>query len=195
MKKLLPFFLLLIFNNSYAERIDDQWGAEEGLWGDWNLVSVNGEVTHGDNFRLVFRPESIESCDRPASYTSFYSLVANADEKFENLPSKYILTVINEDEKFLSVLNHTTDFIAGKRSLLYLATLDTKAFVNYHKDFEKITIQLIGFYDREEQQLLPEDINEYYDLSKNTWSLNGLEEAVQAGKERCIANIGKEVKL
>ena len=67
MKKLLPFFLLLIFNNSYAERIDDQWGAEEGLWGDWNLVSVNGEVTHGDNFRLVFRPESRDSCDRPAS--------------------------------------------------------------------------------------------------------------------------------
>jgi len=191
--KILIF--LFIFTNVYAEQIDNQWGEEEALWGDWNLVSVNGEVTYGDYFRLVFRPESEESCDEPASYTTFYTIVDNADEKFENPPSKYIATVINEDEKFLSIVDHTVDFIAGKRSLLYLATLDTKTFIDYHRDFEKITIQLYGFYDLDTQQQLPDDINEYYDLSKNTWSLNGLEEAVKAGKERCIANIGKETKL
>jgi hypothetical protein len=195
MKKLLYLALLIIFPISYAEQIDNQWGPEEGLWGDKNLVSVNGEVTYGDYFRLVFRPESEESCDEPASYTTFYTIVDNADEKFENLPSKYITTVINEDEKFASIIDHTVDFIAGKRSLLYLATLDTESFVNYQKDFEKITIQLYGFYDLDTQQQLPDDINEYFDITKNTWSLNGLEEAVKAGKERCIANIGKETKL
>ena len=194
MKKLFLITSILLCSISYGQ-VNDQWGPEEGLWGDWNLVSVNGEITAGDNFRLVFRPESEESCDRPASYTTFYTIVDNADEKFENLPSRYIVTVINEDDKFLSIVDHTVDFIAGKRSLLYMATLDTETFINYQKGFEKITVQLFGFYDMDNQQQLPDDITEYYDIPKNTWSLNGMEEAVEAGKQRCIANIGKETKL
>jgi len=188
MKKLLYLALLIIFPNSYAEQIDNQWG-EETFLDDIIIVSVNGQVTAGDRYRIFFRPLSIARCEQPDSYISFYSVVDDAVEKFENLPSRYLVAQINDDETFLARIEDSGEFIAGARLLIHMGTNHTDDLIGYHKGNDEMKILLLAFYDYEEETFHPEDIKEYFDIPVNTWSLNGFEEAVTSAKNKCLASI------
>ena len=189
MKKILPLIFLLFFNCSYAELIIDEWG-EESFLDDIIIVSVNGHVTAGDRYRLFFRPLSEERCNQPDSYISFYSVVDDAVEKFNNLPSKYIVANINDDETFLASIEDSGEFIAGARALIFMGTISTENLIGYHKGKDQIKIQLIAFYDYEEKTYHPEKIDDYFDIPVNTSSLNGFEDAVTSAKNKCLASVG-----
>ena len=188
LNKLLSLTFLFFFNCSYAELIIDEWG-EESFLDDIIIVSVNGHVTAGDRYRLFFRPLSEERCNQPDSYISFYSVVDDAVEKFENLPSKYIVANINDDETFLTRIEDSGEFIAGARALIYTGTNTTENLIRYHEDRDQIKIQLIAFYDYEEKTYHPEKIDDYFDIPVNTWSLNGFEDAVIFAKNKCLASV------
>ena len=188
MKKILPLIFLFFFNCSYAELIDDEWG-EESFLDDIIIFSVNGQVTHGDRYRLFFRPLSEEICNQPDSYISFYSVVDNAVEKFENLPSKYVVVGINDEGTFIARIEDSGEFIAGARALIHLGTSSTENLIGYQKGRDQMKIQLIAFYDDEEKTYHPEKIDDYFDIPVNTWSLNGFEDAVTFAKNKCLASI------
>jgi len=196
-RKLIPLVLILLFTNGYSELKDDEWGTEE-LFDDIVVVSVNGKITHGDRYRLFFHHTSTEKCNLPQSYISFYSVAGNAKEKFEDLPSKSILTEINQSQKFLTQVVDISDFIAGMRALLYVGINSVEQLIEHHKDNDEIKIELLAFYDQEDERILPVDIEEYFDIPRNTWSLNGFEEAVGAGKAECLSRVSssnKEIKF
>ena len=60
------------------------------------------------------------------------------------------------------------------------------------KDNENFSIELLAFYDLENQQAYEVDISTYYDIPKNSWNLIGLKDALNEAKERCLklANAG-----
>ena len=188
LNKFLSLTFLFFFNCSYAELIIDEWG-EESFLDDIIIVSVNGNVTAGDRYRLFFRPLSEERCNQPDSYISFYSVVDDAVEKFNNLPSKYIEVGINDEGTFIARIEDSGEFIAGARALIHLGTSSTENLIGYQKGKDQMKIQLIAFYDDEKKTYHPEKIDDYFDIPVNTWSLNGFEDAVTFAKNKCLASI------
>ena len=171
---------------------DDVWQVEE-IFDDLVTVSVNGKISHGDRFRLWFRHENEEQCNIAQSSTIFTSVGDHIKKNFSNLPSEVILAEINESEKFLAEIISVSDFFMGegKRTFLNLGVMPADRIIDYHKDNDEIKIELLAFYDRDEQKSLPENIEEYFDIPINIWSLNGFEEAIKAGKAECLTRIGE----
>ena len=167
---------------------ENKWGLEETNT-DSIIISVNGNITFGDRYRIIFFPNSKDKCNQPQSYISSYTVVGNAEEKFENIPSEYLLSEINEEEKFLIRIDHVSDFMLGKRAWMHVGINTVEELVDFHKDNEEIKIEFLSFYDREEQKILPNKIADYFDISKNTWSLDGFEEALNKGKAACLMAI------
>ena len=58
--------------------------------------------------------------------------------------------------------------------------------IDFHKDNDKIYLELLAFYDYENNKKIRTEITEYYDIPKNTWDLDGFEEALQKAQLECL---------
>ena len=58
--------------------------------------------------------------------------------------------------------------------------------VSFYTGDDVITIELLDFYDLDNQESLNVDIYNYFDNPKNTWNLKGFEEAMKKGQEECL---------
>ena len=173
---------------------DDVWQIED-IFDDIVTISVNGKVVHGDKYRVFFTPVDQEWCHNPQSSITLLSVVENAEEKFNNLPSNALLASIN-NERVLFEISDINDFIGVvKNALINIGVMQIDDLIDYYQDYDEIEIEILAFYDRDEDKVLQDDINDYFAFPKNIYSLTGFEETIQAGKEMCLANISKETKL
>ena len=122
-------------------------------------------------------------------------MVEDAEEKFNNLPSNALLASIN-NERVLFEISDINDFIGVvKNALINIGVMQIDDLIDYYQDYDEIEIEILAFYNRDEDKVLQDDINDYFAFPKNIYSLTGFEETIQAGKEMCLANIDKETKL
>ena len=163
---------------------------------EWNVdvltdsisVSIDGNVSAGDKYRILFNPGSDNPCELITQVTTFYSVVKNADKKFSNLPSQYVLAQVkkgSEQEKFIMAIESTSNFIAGKRTLFTVSTNSIDQFIDFHEDNEEIEIELLNFYDLKKQKIIKKNITDYFDIPKNSWSLDGLIKSIKKAKSEC----------
>ena len=114
------------------------------------------------------------------------NMVKNAEKKLDNLPSKYILAEINQKEKSVVVPIVTENFLGGAISYFFATRNNLEDIVDYYSGEEVISIELLGFYDIDKQELLNVHIEDYFDIPINTWNLAGYEEALKNGKKKCL---------
>ena len=185
--KNLPFLLVLLFSNLLLSETA-KWEVEL----DDHSVSVviNGNNSWGDRYRIVLNPGTEnDGCNLTEQFTTNYSVVDDIAEKYENLPSDYVLSKIktgDREEKFLMKILFTRDFLLGKITFFVVGGNLIEDFLDFHKESENFSIELLAFYDLENQQEYDVDISKYYDITKNSWNLIGLRDALYEGKEECL---------
>ena len=177
--------LILAFINLYLGAQEWEVSVEE----DQSVtISIEGNITAHDKHRIRLVPFTHEPCFVAHSYFSNYSAADKAITDIETMPSKYLLAVANEKEKFLVVASGVNEFALGSIMLFYASSNTIADLLDYYSGEEVISIELLDFYDTETNKRLNMNIEDYFDLPKNTWNLAGLAEALESGKEKCLAS-------
>ena len=156
-------------------------------------ISIDGNISAGDKYRVLLNPKSEEPCEVATQVTSFYSVVSNAENKFNNLPSSFVLAQVKkgtEQEKFLMEIVSSVDSIGGRRTLFTVSVNEPNQILDFHQDNEAIEIELLSFYDLKKQQTISQKITDYFDVPKNSWNLEGLNDALSNAKLTCL-NLSK----
>jgi len=182
---ILPWLSIGVVSDDFSDKWSDGWKVHTSE--DMVVVSTNGNFVHGDRFRVLLQPKSKKACNIASQYTSFMSAVDDIDKKFDSLPSKYIVSKINNKEESLMKIETTFDaFGKSKIAWFDFSTNKIEDFLDYHSGNEEIGIELLAFYDFVNKKILSIDISEYFDVTKNSWSLDGIETAIYKGKSDCL---------
>ena len=175
--------LVLAFINLYL--VAQEW--EVSVEDDESVtISIEGNISVGDKHRIVLVPFTHEPCFVAHSYFSNYSAADKAITDIETMPSKYLLAVANEKEKFLVTASVVNEFGLGSIMLFYASSNTIADLLDYYSGEELISIELLDFWDYENQEPLNLNITDYFDIPQNTWNLDGLTEALETGKEKCM---------
>ena len=177
--------LVLAFINLYL--VAQEW--EVSVEDDESVtISIEGNISVGDKHRIRLVPSADEPCFIAHSYFSNYSAADKAITDIETMPSKHLLAVANEKEKFLVYASVVNEFGLGSIMLFYASSNTIADLLDYYSGEEVISIELLDFYDIESNKRLNMNIEDYFDLPKNTWNLDGLAEALETGKEKCLSS-------
>ena len=183
-------FLALIVFSSF-ELSANNWSVDTSS--DSISISIDGNISAGDKYRVLLNPKSDIPCEVATQVTSFYSVVSNAEKKFNNLPSNFVLAQVKKgtkQEKFLMEIVSSVDSIGGRRTLFTVSVNEVNQILDFHQDNEVIEIELLSFYDLKKQQTISQKITDYFDVPKNSWNLEGLEDALSNAKLTCL-NLSK----
>jgi hypothetical protein len=177
--------LVLAFINLYLGAQEWEVSVEDD---ESVTISIEGNISVGDKHRIRLVPSADEPCFVAHSYFSNYSAADKAITDIETMPSKYLLAVANEKEKFLVTASGVYEFGVGSIMLFYASSNTIADLLDYYSGEEVISIELLDFYEIESNKRLNANIEDYFDLPKNTWNLDGLAEALETGKEKCLSS-------
>ena len=167
-------------NSFVEERIDDKWTIEEGMMGSSELlISINGKIIHGDRMRYRL----MEDCETINILTQFSTMKKNP--KTERISQLYISAkYIDEDIQVI------VPFV-NKMPWKEIADVDLEMWVfwvdlgwykidnikEYHKNIDEITLSI------KHDALFKAD--NYLDNKSNSWSTNGMNEAIDRAVNIC----------
>ena len=171
---------IIIKNSFVEERIDDIWTIEEGMLGASELlISINGKVVHGDRMRYRL----MDDCETINVLTQFSTMKKNP--KTERISQLYISAkYIDEDIQVI------VPFV-NKMPWKEIADVDLEMWVfwvdlgwytidkinEYHKNIDEITLSI------KHDALFKAD--NYLDNKSNSWSTNGMNEAIDRAVNIC----------
>ncbi len=185
MRNLLILSLFLTFN-TIAETLfeeyelldtpDDTWTVHVDRYDDNDTETwarVNGKVMHGDKLRIRVLPDQ---CGVGNTITTFYTVQNNPE--IEQQQGKVITATfkgIDIKVKILLVLDNP-EFIGHMvyMDLGWLELEDIKTFFDGH---DEVSLEL-----KDDDDFKASD---YFDITKNTWSLNRLNEALDLAEIKC----------
>ena len=171
----------IIYKNSFVEeRIDDIWTIEEGMVDASELlISINGKIIHGD--RMHYR--LMDDCETINVLTQFSTIKKNP--KANKISQLYVRAkYIDED---IQVLVPFVNKIPWKE----IADIDLEMWIfwvdlgwytidkikEYHKNIDEITLSI------KHDALFKAD--NYLDNKSNSWSTNGMNEAIDRAVNIC----------
>ena len=171
----------IIDKNSFVEeRIDDIWTIEEGMMGSSELlISINGKIIHADRMRYRL----MDDCKTINVLTQFSTMKKNP--KTERISQLYISAkYIDEDIQVI------VPFV-NKMPWKEIADVDLEMWVfwvdlgwytidkikEYHKNINEITLSI------KHDALFKAD--NYLDNKSNSWSTNGMHEAIDRAVNIC----------
>ena len=175
---IIRFILFLGLINpsvSFAELI-----AEESIDNQWSVdiitensvhATVNGQVTHGD--RLHVRMVK-DHCDKGNLITFVYTY-SNHPE-IEQLSDQYVTTNFMGNEVIVNVL-FASPFLMGHRATVDIGWADIKELKGILSQENPIMME---YKDSSEIK-----ITDYFDITENSWSNDGISEALDRAMDMC----------
>ena len=171
----------IIYKNSFVEeRIDDLWTIEEGMVDSSELlISINGKIIHGD--RMHYR--LMDDCETINILTQFSTMKKNP--KTDRISQLYVSAKYIEED--IQVLVPFVNKIPWKE----IADIDLEMWIfwvdlgwytidkikEYHKNIDEITLSI------KHDALFKAD--NYLDNKSNSWSTNGMHEAIDRAVNIC----------
>ena len=185
MRNLLILSLFLTFN-TIAETLfeeyelldtpDDTWTVHVDRYDDNDTETwarVNGKVMHGDKLRIRVLPDQ---CGVGNTITTFYTVQNNPE--IEQQQGKVITATfkgIDIKVKILLVLDNP-EFI-GHMVYMDLGWLELEDIKTFFDGYDEVSLEL-----KDDDDFKASD---YFDITKNTWSLNRLNEALDLAEMKC----------
>ena len=180
----------IIYKNSFVEeRIDDTWTIEEGMMGSSELlISINGKIIHGD--RMHYR--LMDDCETINVLTQFSTVKKNP--KTDKISQLYVSAkYIDEDIQVLVPFVNKIPWkeIAGIDLEMWIFWVDLGWYTidkikEYHKNIDEITLSI------KHDALFKAD--NYLDNKSNSWSTNGMNEAIDRAVNICKLRAPKTMK-
>ena len=171
----------IIYKNSFVEeRIDDIWTIEEGMVDASELlISINGKIIHGD--RMHYR--LMDDCETINVLTQFSTMKKNP--KTDRISQLYVSAKYIEED--IQVIVPFVNKIPWKE----IADIDLEMWIfwvdlgwytidkikEYHKNIDEITLSI------KHDALFKAD--NYLDNKSNSWSTNGMNEAIDRAENIC----------
>ena len=167
-------------NSFIEERIDDTWTIEEGMMGASELlISINGKIIHGDRLRYRL----MDDCETINVLTQFSTVKKNP--KTDKISQLYVSAKYIEED--IQVLVPFVNKIPWKE----IADIDLEMWIfwvdlgwytidkikEYHKNIDEITLSI------KHDALFKAD--DYLDNKSNSWSTNGMNEAIDRAVNIC----------
>ena len=161
------------------DRVDGLWTVEHGMNKGEFLISVNAEKTHAD--RLYFR--LMHDCETINVLTSLLSMKNNP--KIENIKKFYVST--NYLQEYMLVHVPVVNKLPSEKSeydndawvfWFDLGWYPVDTIKSWHEDINKITFSI------HHDALFK--ANNYLDNTQNSWSTNGLIEAIDRAVGVCL---------
>ena len=171
---------IIIKNSFVEERIDDIWTIEEGMVDASELlISINGKIIHGD--RMHYR--LMDDCETINVLTQFSTMKKNP--KTARISQLYVSAKYIEED--IQVLVPFVNKIPWKE----IADIDLEMWIfwvdlgwytidkikEYHKNIDEITLSI------KHDALFKAD--NYLDNKSNSWSTNGMNEAIDRAVNIC----------
>ena len=171
---------IIIKNSFVEERIDDIWTIEEGMVDASELlISINGKIIHGD--RMHYR--LMDDCETINVLTQFSTMKKNP--KTDRISQLYVSAKYIEED--IQVLVPFVNKIPWKE----IADIDLEMWIfwvdlgwytidkikEYHKNIDEITLSI------KHDALFKAD--NYLDNKSNSWSTNGMNEAIDRAVNIC----------
>ena len=171
---------IIIKNSFVEERIDDIWTIEEGMVDASELlISINGKIIHGD--RMHYR--LMDDCETINVLTQFSTMKKNP--KTDRISQLYLSAKYIEED--IQVLVPFVNKIPWKE----IADIDLEMWIfwvdlgwytidkikEYHKNIDEITLSI------KHDALFKAD--NYLDNKSNSWSTNGMNEAIDRAVNIC----------
>jgi hypothetical protein len=182
-------FSRLAFNHESIEATEEKSPDEPESWeieffsDTMIMVSMPGQVTHGDRLSFRFNPKA--DCDQAEMITSFYSVERNPN--FVGLKDKVIGFKFAVDEH--NVLNKADSatsaggsvvaalpFLAGHRALMSFGLLPVEYWRRW-MDGKSASLNML-----EGNGIVPEA---YFDITNNSWALDGFAKTISKASEIC----------
>lgn len=134
-------------------------------------ATVNGQVTHGDRLhvRLVK-----DHCDQGNLLTFVYTLAQHP--KIETLEGRYVTTQFNGSEVIVKVL-YTSPFLMGHRATVDIGWASIGALKDILSQENPLVIEYLDSTDLK--------ITDYFDITENRWSNDGVSAALDRAVDRC----------
>ena len=171
---------IIIKNSFVEERIDDIWTIEEGMVDASELlISINGKIIHGD--RMHYR--LMDDCETINVLTQFSTMKKNP--KTERISQLYISAkYIDEDIQVIVPFVNKMPWkeIADVNLEMWVFWVDLGWYTidkikEYHKNIDEITLSI------KHNALFKAD--NYLDNKSNSWSTNGMNEAIDRAVNIC----------
>ena len=184
-KYISVLLLVLTFSNASAEKKLKMEKLEEWKENEWILesiiqntvhASVNGKITYGDRLRIRFLKGN---CDLPNMLASFYTMISPREEivlEGKILNAKFFNPEFFNYRMRVKVI-HETPFLLGKSFLIDLGFLPIERLKTFFGDAKEVSLQI----ENTDQV----QIEKYFDLDFNTWSLLKFNETIDKGKKAC----------
>ena len=163
------------------EYLEDEWTVSvvqhEGKdTSDWGInASVNGRVTHGDRFRVRILPRDLNLCNNGNLITTFYTHIINKKTlEFSDL----VIPALFNNQKINVQILFAQKFLMGYSVTIDLGWNELKNIKDFFKNEKEVSLQLL-----DSEKIKVED---YFDIVENTFSLTGLNDALDRAKNECI---------
>ena len=171
------------------ERVDGIWTIEEGMVNDGELlISINGEIINGDRLRYRL----MNDCETINVLTQFSTMKENP--KTERITKLYISAkYLEEDIQVLVPFVNKMPWkeTAGVDLDMWVFWVDLGWYTidlikDYHKNIDEITLSI------KHDALFKAD--NYLDNKTNSWSTNGMYDAIDRAVEICKQRIPLNTK-
>jgi hypothetical protein len=193
-KYILRAFVILAFfftSPLYAEnfldeeRVDDTWTVsvvEIESTPTFVLASVNGKITHGDRFFIRVPINNAEGCSYGSSGTTFYTISETHD--VTKLSKKIIPAYFNKENIYVESI-YSRKFLNGHRTIFNMGSHKLEGLKTLFYNQKEVSLELLDDEDM--------TIKNYFDITKNSFSLNGIDAALDRAKNEClkIINLNK----
>ena len=150
---------------------------------DWNIfASVNGKITDGDRLRIRIIPRNIESCNMGNIITTFYTY-SNV-KNFSDIENVLIPAYFNDRDIYVKILS-SHKFLAGNMIFIDVTWNKLEDLKRFFSKKNEVSLKLMN-----SKHL---NIDEYFDIQENLFSLEGLDRALDKAKYQCIKIVNSRV--
>jgi hypothetical protein len=188
--KKVMLLIFIFFSTAHAELptnqesylnealVEDVWTVRVNIFENLPesvIANVNGKITHGDKLSIRVPIEELEYCDYGNIFTTFYTTAKNP--KLNELDNKIISAVFKDEKVNLKIITSVKAML-GDVVFIDMGWNNIESIKSYFQNREQVSIELKS----------GDGINafDYFDILKNTFVLNGLNEALDRAKNECL---------
>ena len=188
MKKLFlyVFLVLMVCNTSFADANLEKWKVETSSKLDSIDVSIDGTVQKGDQLRFWIPVGSGGECNSVEHLFTFYTMVKHpniSEIQGKKISFESMGKLIIADIKVVFSTDHL--MLPGHMVMISSGLYDLDKHIDFLRKHKNHDVKLkFVFNDFEKKEGWK--ASDYFDILENSWSLNGVDVALNKAKQICL---------
>ena len=186
MKKLLGILLFIFSSQAFADANLEKWKVETSSELDYIDVSTDGTIQKGDQLRFNVSVGSDGKCNSVEHLFTFYTMVKHpniSEIQGKKIALESMGKLIIADIKVVFSTDHL--MLPGHMVMMSSGLYDLDKHIDFLRKHKNHDVKLkFVFNDFEKKEGWK--ASDYFDILENSWSLNGVDVALNKAKQICL---------